>query len=357
MSSNHLDGLRNSYYCIIMTLRRLLLFLLVCFTPALSPAEPVDLGRIDRDFSKVDAAVRGLPPARSIAHTIELLDGAASNDWERARAVYIWLTENIAYDTASYFSGRAAVTDAAGVFRSGKSVCQGYAELFVSLAEGLGLEAVMISGYAKGYGYSEDRILYRTNHAWNGVRINGEWHLFDATWGAGHVDGRKFVKDFSGFWFDPHPELYLWTHLPEEERWQLTSDKISMDEYFSRKYYMSSYFESLYSLGFSDTFVLGALENNLGLPSAYRYADYHIQFTDAPLAELLEPGEPVRIVMSVPGVESAAFINNGEFSFFEYTAGLLEGTISPKAGKLTVAALITYRGQESYWSILEYRVR
>ncbi len=357
MSPNHLDGFRNYNYRIIMTLRRLLFLFLVCLTPALSPAEPAESGRIDRNFTKVDAAVRGLPPARSIARTVELLEDIAEDDWERVRAVYIWLTENIAYDTDSYFSGRAAVTGAEGVFRSGKSVCRGYAELFVALAEGLGLEAVIISGYAKGYGYSEDQFLYRTNHAWNGVRIDGEWHLFDATWGAGHVDGRKFVKDFSGFWFDSHPELYLWTHLPEDERWQLTSGTISMDEFFSRKYFMSSYFESLYSLGFSDTSVLGALESNLGLPSAYRYADYHIHFTEAPLAEFLEHGETVRVVMSVPGVERAAFINNGEFTFFSFDDGVLDGIISPVPGKLTVAALIRYRGQESYWSILKYRVR
>jgi hypothetical protein len=340
-----------------MTIKRFIISALMCaLTVTLIPAEPSGVGRVDRDFSRVDQAVRDLSPAGSIVRTIEMLEDAASDDWERVRAVYIWLTENIAYDTVSYFSGRSAVTDPAGVFRTGKSVCQGYSELFAELAEGLGLETVVVSGYAKGYGYSEDQFLHRTNHAWNAVRLGGEWHLFDSTWGAGHVDGRRFVKDFSDFWFDTHPELYLWTHLPEDDRWQLTSETLSMEEYFSRRYYMSYLFESLYSLGFRDSSVLEALDSDSGLPSAYRYADYSIEFTEAPLAELLDAGEPIRVVMSVEGVEKAAFINNGEFTFFGYADGLLQGSIRPRPGKLTVAALMNYRGQESYWSILEYRV-
>jgi transglutaminase/protease-like cytokinesis protein 3 len=33
-----------------------------------------------------------------------------------------------------------------------------------------------------------------TNHAWIAVKLDHTWHLFDATWGAGSVDGGKFIK-------------------------------------------------------------------------------------------------------------------------------------------------------------------
>lgn len=337
-----------------MTLRRLTLFVLVFLTPVLVSAAP---GRIERDFSRLDAAVRELPPARSIAGTIELLDGVSSDDWDRVRTVYVWLTENIAYDADAYFSGHSAVTDADGVFRSGKSVCQGYSELFEVLAEGLGLECVLISGYAKGYGYSPESVFYRTNHAWNAVRIDGEWHHFDSTWGAGHVDGRRFVRDYSGFWFDPHPELYLWTHLPEEDQWQLVPHSLSMEDYTRRDYHPSFTFENLHALGFKDDAVIESLRTGAGLPSAYRYTDYRIEIIEAPVSDVISSGATVTVALSVPGVEKAAFINNGEFTFFDYSDGILKGTFRPKSGKLTVAALMDYRDQESYWSILEYRVR
>jgi transglutaminase-like putative cysteine protease len=84
----------------------------------------------------------------------------AGDDWERARAVYIWVTEHIAYDTAAYFSGRYGALDAESVFRSGSSVC---------------------SGYSKGAGYRPGQSFRSTNHAWNAIYIDGGRHLFDST--------------------------------------------------------------------------------------------------------------------------------------------------------------------------------
>jgi transglutaminase/protease-like cytokinesis protein 3 len=50
-----------------------------------------------------------------------------------------------------------------------------------------------LDGFAKGFGYKIGEPLSTPNHAWNAVRIDGNWYLLDATWDAGVV-GEKSNK-------------------------------------------------------------------------------------------------------------------------------------------------------------------
>jgi len=113
----------------------------------------------------------------------------ARDDDEKVRAIYNWITSNIAYDTDSYFRGIPGANGAVGVFSSGKSVCEGYSNLFLELAAGLDLEAVKIHGYAKGYGYKE-------------------------------------------FYFDTPPEQFIFSHYPEDLAFQLIGEPVSRSLFF-----------------------------------------------------------------------------------------------------------------------------
>jgi len=109
------------------------------------------------------------------------------------------------------------------------SVCAGYANLFLSLAEARRLEAV-VSGYAKGIGYGLGQTTFtQPNHAWNAVRIDGQWRLLAATWGAGYLSpSSAFERAFNAHYFLTRPELFIYDHLPEDPRWQLLDTHISM---------------------------------------------------------------------------------------------------------------------------------
>jgi hypothetical protein len=323
--------------------------------PELDPQELAAI-RVDRDFSQLDAAVRALPEVDSVEATAEQLAALASDDWERARAIFVWMTENIRYDTAAFFSGMRAVTDPDGVFRTGRSVCQGYAQLAAQLGALIGLEMTVVSGYSKGYGYREGRGFSDTNHAWNAFHIDGAWHQFDSTWGAGYVSGRQFVKEYGAFWFDPHPELFLRTHLPADDRWQLIVEPITMEEYIDQPYVESATFENLHDIGFGDEAVLAALADDAGLPAAHSFAEYPIEIIEAPLQERLPIGEEVFVALRVEGATEGAFVNNGGFTFLTFEDGILSGSVVPERGQLRVSARIHFRGRTSYWTVLEYRV-
>ncbi|MFC1545537.1 transglutaminase domain-containing protein, partial [Gemmatimonadota bacterium] len=143
--------------------------------------------------------------------------------YQQVKNIHDWITDNIAYDTESYFSGSFPDQSFSAVLQTGSSVCEGYAGLFKKMCDLAGLECVKISGYARGYGYSvfDNEDVTETNHAWNAVRIDDEWQLVDATWDAGHVDETSFIKRYSTKYLFLEPEKMIHTHYPAESIWQL----------------------------------------------------------------------------------------------------------------------------------------
>jgi hypothetical protein len=203
------------------------------------------------DFSSIDAYVRKLPRFDSLKLLARNLATVAKSDWEKARAIYVWVCENIEYDTEEFFTGTSAAADQ-GAFRSGKAVCDGYSDMVTELASSLGLEAIKISGYSKGYGYSEKTKFTNTDHAWNALKIQGKWRLVDTTWGAGAIDDdRHYKKSFTGTWFAMDPDLFLMTHYPESWERSLVANKMSLERFAALPFIQPYVFENIYDAGLS----------------------------------------------------------------------------------------------------------
>ncbi|XP_063405085.1 uncharacterized protein LOC134688356 isoform X2 [Mytilus trossulus] len=185
---------------------------------------------------------------RSVEESIETLAKylakPANNDIEVVRALYVWICENIRYNTNAFFGGNLSSLDTSGkgVLTSKSSVCAGYANLLESLCQALDITCKHISGYAKGYGHNLGEIItfsQDTDHAWNAVRLEGVWRFIDTTWGAGYVDkNQEFIKKFNNFYFLTSPENFIYDHFPyfnsnieESKKWQLLEKPISIEEY------------------------------------------------------------------------------------------------------------------------------
>ena len=180
------------------------------------------------DFSKIDNYVLGLKTKKNIteAELVTVITKQSQTKMEKARAIFIWIANNIAYDT-SY-----KVRSKEDALKQGKGVCEAYSGLFKSLGELAGLEVVTISGDTKQYYYKKPSDLDRGGHAWNAVKMDdGRWMIVDATWGAGHVNNKVFTRKLSVHWFDPKPEIYIFTHLPNEDNWQLLKKPVTRDEF------------------------------------------------------------------------------------------------------------------------------
>jgi hypothetical protein len=168
----------------------------------------------ERAFKKIDEHARNAPFFSNPEMLVEYLVKPCKTDWQKTRAIFVWITDNIAYDTYSYRNGTVTheKCKAMNVYRAKKGVCSGYANLFSMLCGFAEIYCEVVTGYAKGAGYYQGKTFADTNHAWNICEIDGEYHLFDVTWAAGHVNYGRFVKKFDEFWWDTPPMKYVTSH-------------------------------------------------------------------------------------------------------------------------------------------------
>ena len=184
---------------------------------------------------QIDARVLATPEEQT--ESVEKLSAYLTSRWEGDRnkvyAIFRWLSFNVAYDVDGFFGRTEKKTcDSASVLRHRTAVCAGYANLFDALGKAAGLQVHTINGYAKGYGFEPGQQIKDTNHAWNGVQVNGEWFICEPTWGAGYLGADLMFHrspDVSMFLMDP--EYAICSHYPSDEQWQLLEKPISKEEF------------------------------------------------------------------------------------------------------------------------------
>jgi transglutaminase/protease-like cytokinesis protein 3 len=212
-----------------------LMALLVGFAPFAVGAEA--------EFAAIDGHARSAPQAAtgSIDSLAAYLVAPARDDRAKARALFTWIALNINYDVSCF----GEPPEPAAVLKTRRAVCAGYAALFKALADAAGLEAMVIHGHAKGVGpkaaIGPDGLL---THDWNAVKIDGQWALVDCTWGAGRLDEHgRFRRRFCDHYFLTPAELFIYDHLPSDDRWQLLHAPVSRQQFAARVWVQPAFFE------------------------------------------------------------------------------------------------------------------
>lgn len=138
--------------------------------------------------AEVDAAVATL---------LDQLDVWDKSDYEKVKAVYDYICNNVTYDHEGLEAHHQGSEDhtifsAWKALTQGTSVCQGYANLFYRLMLELGVDCRFISGTGNGGA-----------HAWNIVKLGGLYYNLDATWdaprAAANVDYDYFLRSPGNF--------------------------------------------------------------------------------------------------------------------------------------------------------------
>lgn len=241
-------------------------------------------------FMEIDEHAKQCPKKaeKSIEHLAAYLVEAANSDIEKARGIFIWITENVAYDEKGLVTGRRLDCDAVAVLKNRKCVCEGYANLFLALSDEMGLEAEKITGFTKTVLDRPGKTLKESDHAWNRVKIDGRWKIFDATWGAGSSSqGEKWKQEFSEFWFDMTSYEAIFTHFPEEIEPRVIP-LLSKSDFEQLPFVGEEYF----TMGFDAKEVYRALMENdqLRCPKTYSIAS-RPKAIDVPRFETLVVGE------------------------------------------------------------------
>jgi hypothetical protein len=143
------------------------------------------------------------------------------DDSLKVAAIYKWVTDNIFYD---YHFRRREEGDTTlyqepeQVILRKKGVCIGYSKLINRLCAEQGIPSVVIEGYVK----DEHGNFAKEEHAWNAVKINQNWYLLDATWGADNAFAAKL-------YFLTPPNVFIKNHLPHDPLWQISDEPITFD--------------------------------------------------------------------------------------------------------------------------------
>lgn len=118
------------------------------------------------ELEKADAKIEKLKNAEDRA--LKALR-QRTGDYEKVMAINDYIVINCEYVSGADMEYSPTVY---GCLVEKAANCEGYAKTFNMLASDIGLESMLITGTTdKG-----------ENHAWNQVKVNGEWYNIDVTW-------------------------------------------------------------------------------------------------------------------------------------------------------------------------------
>ncbi|MCB0570605.1 MAG: arylamine N-acetyltransferase [Phaeodactylibacter sp.] len=302
-----------------------LFLLLFCYFNAQGQSEYALADSLAASFSKTYTDPAAL--ARELTTSL-----VAEKD--KARAIFTWIALNIRYDCAKFrkpskrpeisasskeeLEKKVAAWQQEELHRTlklKKGICQDYAYLFKALCDAVGLEAVFIGGVARDF-HRPYRTKQDNSHAWNAVKIDGQWYLLDATWGAGHVNAEvtRFTQKLSTGYFMTPPQWFAQNHFPDDTRWQLLDNPLDSKAFAD---------QPLINYGQGGYIVEGFSSAPEPAPGAERMLQVRLKFANTPAAIVLlnSKPEPIKftkkmeegwLVLQYPGKYREVTVLGGE---------------------------------------------
>ncbi|XP_013404637.1 uncharacterized protein LOC106169650 isoform X2 [Lingula anatina] len=219
-------------------------------------------------FKDVDKKVLKAPKdlmVKPFPELIQYLTEGASNDVAKVRAIFQWIA-SIDIHGMGMDSLPPQKTPLEYLLKI-KWNMGNHAHLFFSLCRLAQLPCVIVNGINKSAAYEIGRPVDKRRMAaqWNAVYVDGEWRLMDVFWASSCVVGRtskewtlldidgKIVSDdrddyeegdeegethhrINEFYFMPDPDQFIFTHFPNDQKWQLLEKPLTVDEFGQSMY-------------------------------------------------------------------------------------------------------------------------
>jgi transglutaminase-like putative cysteine protease len=141
-----------------------------------------------------------------VINSLPIHDGMTP--FELEVAVDDWLYDNVEYDTSVLNNSNIY-----GLFVEGRAVCEGYSKAFEYIMRLTGIECLIYIGYV---GEVSD-----IGHAWNAVKLDGEWYQVDVTSDSAGKPGLRHHV-----WFNRNDEFMARDHIVTEENSLLYNPRI-----------------------------------------------------------------------------------------------------------------------------------
>lgn len=189
----------------------------------------------NNEFAQVDKIALQIPDSliNSTKVISDYINSNFTNQTDKSRAIFIWITNNIQYDidnmfAINFYQNVNEIIDR--VLKTKKGICMHYAELYNSIANQVGIKSYVISGYTKQNGFVD-----YIPHAWCASFIDSIWCFIDPTWGSGYIQNSKFVKKTNNYFFKTKPEQIIESHMPFDPLWQFLNYPVTNQEFYENK--------------------------------------------------------------------------------------------------------------------------
>jgi len=181
-----------------------------------------------RDFTEVDAEIKklGSLDSMNMGTISSIVTKNYTNKTDKVRAIFDWITYNIAFDLKAAKNGATDKNSSTQVLLSRKATSPGYANLFQDMCSSAGIRCLTADGFVKLGPDEINNTKTEINHTWAVVQLGESpdaWYYVDPCWGAGYTDVeyKTFTKAFNPDYFFADLTIFNWQHFPDNIAWYL----------------------------------------------------------------------------------------------------------------------------------------
>ncbi len=195
---------------------------------------------MDSKYANVDAATDklGALTALNVAQITDTITAAFSDKELKARAIFYWITHNIAIDPKAFKNNDKRKTLPEEVILSRKTTGLGYSLLLQEMCSYVKIRCLSIDGYIKTFAAEINEPSDEVNHSWNVIQFGQSpesWYYVDACRASGFLDEKMtvFTKSFTSAYFFADRNLFNIDHYPDNQAWQLGKGANSVKAFYS----------------------------------------------------------------------------------------------------------------------------
>lgn len=227
------------------------------------------------DTIKIQKVIAKCEKSTNPLKVVKVLNDTCRNDLEKIYGVYTYIASSFSYDLKrakqigkNEIKRELYITE---VMKKRKGVCGDFATLFKLLADSLHVPCFRVDGYALTGRIFHPVKQKRINHAWNMVKVAGQWYPVDVTYGMQNYTNKDYNRPHVWYTFlMQNKKWFSLMHLPVDPDFQLYTRKISFKDFRYGKWFFKdpirdslgivSVLDSRYSMSYSEN-VLKTAEN------------------------------------------------------------------------------------------------
>jgi len=191
-------------------------------------------------YKAVDEVVGklGALPDLNVATITDTITRNLANRELKARAIFYWVSNNIAIDAKATKLNDQKNKDPENVIKLRRATAQGFSLLIQEMCSLVKIRCLSIDGYLKSFPEEINEKVDETNHSWNVIQLGESpelWFYIDASRASGFLDKKMtvFTREYTPQYFFADKLLFNLDHYADNSAWQLGPGPKSRKDFYA----------------------------------------------------------------------------------------------------------------------------